>query len=128
MTEEIREEWRRHRSSYSAKWLTRMYGRKRVHDAVIEPNCNLRRKVKTVLLGDQGSAAEKDLHLIEAAIGTDRRVASQDERARAAFRSAAGSVRELSPIVWVNPTRQSESPVDWLRNGAKAEECRQLGL
>ena len=128
MTKAIREEWRQHRSGYSAAWLVRMYGKKQVHRAAIEPDHNLRQRVNNVVTGHQRNAATKDVHLIEAALGTDRLVASQDERARAAFRNAARGARELNPIVWVNPTRWTENPIDWLRNGAKAEDCRQLGL
>ena len=128
MTKAIGEEWRRHRSGYSATWLTRMYGKKQVYRAAIEPDAYLRHRVNNVVTGHQRNAAAKDVHLIEAALGTDRLVASQDERARAAFRNAARGARELNPIVWVNPTRWTENPIDWLRNGAKAEDCRQLGL
>ena len=68
-----------------------------------------------------------DLHLLEAAFATDRLVASQDERAHAAFRRVSGRVREIQSIVWVNPTREAEAPVDWLRSGAVAESSQQLG-
>ena len=69
----------------------------------------------------------KDVHLVEAALATDRLITSQDERVRSALRTASNNVGELKRIVWVNPTRGDEKPVDWLREGAKTEERRLLG-
>ena len=34
---------------------------------------------------------------------------------------------ELRVVVWVNSARHSETPIDWLRSGARAAASRQLG-
>ena len=39
----------------------------------------------------------------------------------------SGKIREIQIVVWVNPTRKEESPIDWLTSGAVAEANRQLG-
>ena len=128
MSEAIQKEWRRHRSRYSRKWLKRMYGKKQVDRNEIEPNKDLRERIDMDVTPNQKEIIAKDVHLIEAAIKTDRLVTSQDEKARKAFGNASTSVGELRQIVWVNPTRKCEKPIDWLRDGAKTEAHRQLGV
>ena len=121
------EEWSTHLSRFSRKWLTQMHGKKQVHGDDAPRAENLRRRIVAAVPDNRQQAAEKDVHLIEAALGTDRLVASQDERARGIFREASRGVRELKPIVWVNPTLPADDPIGWLRNGAQSEECRRLG-
>ena len=104
-----------------------MYGRRQVHRHDAEHDEKLRTRIVSAVSDNRKQAAEKDVHLIEAALGTDRLVASQDERARGIFREASRGVRELKPIVWVNPTLPADDPIGWLRNGAPSEERRQLG-
>ena len=127
MSEAIQEEWRRHRSRYSLKWLTRMSARRRVDRNEIEPDEDLRERIDKAVIPKQKGVVAKDVHLIEAAVATDRLVASQDERARRAFGNASDNVGELRQIVWINPTQDDEKPIDWLQKGAKAEVHRQLG-
>ena len=122
MTAEIQQEWRKHASRYARRWLTRMYGRRLVYRTPVASDDRLRRRVALVL------PSLDDLHLMEAAQATDKLVASQDERARSKLRAVAVSVRVLRSIVWVNPTRAAETPVDWLSNGAVVEESRKLGV
>lgn len=128
ITTTLLQEWRRHRSWYSVRWLTQMYGKQHVHRHDAEHDENLRRRIASAVPEDRDrKAAEKDVHLIEAALGTDRLVASQDKRARGIFREASRGVRELKQIVWVNPTLPADDPIRWLRNGAPSEAHRQLG-
>ena len=127
MTQMLLEEWRRHRSRYSAIWLRQMFARKRVYSDVAEPDATLGQRIDDSLFEKERVVAQKDLHLIEAALATDRLVASRDEHAREAFWHASAVVGELKCIVWVNPTRPVDGPFDWLRSGARAEAYRQFG-
>lgn len=127
MTEAIQEEWRRHRSTYSRKWLTQMWGRKRIYRVEGERDVTLREQAERVLPDDQREDVVHDIHLIEAAIATDRLVSSRDETARRVFKIASNDIRVIVEIVWVNPTRACEEPIEWLRNGARAESHRRLG-
>jgi hypothetical protein len=70
----------------------------------------------------------EDVHLIEAALATDYTVVSRDETVRAFFRQASKSVTLLRPVTWVNPTREEEECIDWLKHGAPSEKRRQLGF
>jgi len=69
----------------------------------------------------------KDIHLVEAARGSDRLVSSRDEDVRRDLRRlAASNVTQLRSVVWVNPTRPGEEPLVWLRSGARNDRWRRL--
>ena len=126
-TKAITDEWRRHRSGYSAKWLVGMYGSRRVHWCDPDRDEKLRRRITAAVPPNRQQAAGKDFHLIEAALQTDRLIASRDETARGVFRDASDRVPELKSIVWMNPTRPADDPICWLRNGAPSEAQRRFG-
>ncbi len=72
--------------------------------------------------------ALKDCHLLEAALLTDRCIASLDDRARQHFVVAARTIGKLKSITWVNPATEEETPLQWLEDGAKVEKERLLGF
>lgn len=69
------------------------------------PRGNLREKIAARISEREDSEEiEKDLHLVEAALDTDRVVISTDNRARTAFDELADQgVGELSQLGWLNP-------------------------
>ena len=127
ISDAIGKEWRLHGSRYSRKWLTGMWARKRVDRKEIEPDQDLRKRIDDAVTPAHREGVAKDIHLIEAGLATDRLVTSGDERVRRAFGRASADIMELRQIVWVNPTKPEEKPIDWLRSGARTEEHRQLG-
>jgi hypothetical protein len=128
MSGELRAEWRRHRSRFSRAWQQRMFGARRV--IVLD-----RAADKAFRAGISDATPEaaiaaillKDCHLIEAALATDRRIASLDDQARQHFGRAAAHVQPLRRVCWVNPTVADEKPLDWLRQGAPLDRYRLLG-
>ena len=105
-----------------------MFARRKVRYVEIIEDDTLRERVlRTASNADERQALFDDLLLVEAALATDRTIASLDERVRSLFRRAADQVGELRTIVWVNPEREEETPLLWLRNGASAELERMLG-
>lgn len=105
-----------------------MFARRKVHYVeIIEDNTLRERVLRTANSANERQALFDDLLLIEAALATDRAVASLDERVRALFRQAADRVGELRAIVWVNPEREEDAPILWLERGAPAEVERMLG-
>jgi len=71
----------------------------------------------------------KDVHLIEAALDTDKTIISLDDNtARKFFALGSDEFEELKYIVWVNPDRPEETAIEWLENGAPAENQRMLGF
>ena len=128
LTPEIRGEWRRHQSNFTLKWRRWMNGRKKF--VYIEPTPNralLDRLRRVDATGDEMDAMIKDWPLVEAAMETDRTVASRESVVRTLFAKACGQVGELRAIVWVNPVEPEEEPIAWLEQGAPPDEHRKLG-
>ena len=73
------------------------------------------------------NAMIKDIILIEAAIGSDNTIASLDEAARKKYKKISIKVTEIEQIIWVNPDKENEKPLIWLRQGANPDEERKLG-
>jgi hypothetical protein len=115
MNEKILEEWNRHQSRYSSQWIAYMTERKRVFKRRIARNVSLRRKMIT-------EAMLKDVHLLEAALATDKRIVSNDDRARNSFRR----IPDVRLVAWVNPSQPEETAVEWLKRGARLERYRLL--
>ena len=128
MTDAILAEWRHHMSRYSRRWRRRMYGRRLVIQIEVNEDEILRGRIDAAVHRDQRAIVDKDIHLIEAAIATDRLVTSKDESARGVFKGASDGVVDLQQIVWVNPTCDNETPIEWLENGALDEKHRMLGV
>ena len=128
MTPEIRAEWNEHRSQFANEWRYSMLAHGQFDFVPLAPDVALREQLDDVAHSDGARAAMyKDACLVEAALATDRTVASLDERVRALFRQATEHVGALRAIVWVNPEQEEETPLLWLRNGAPAEPERMLG-
>ncbi|MGL4944543.1 MAG: hypothetical protein ACRC46_15285 [Thermoguttaceae bacterium] len=105
-----------------------MRGRKRVCNVENAKNGKLRQRVlDTTKSEDVHALMQKDCHLIEAALATDKTVASLDEKVRNHFRNPAIVVDEIKAVVWVNPDKQDENVQAWLTAGAPADKKRQLG-
>lgn len=131
MTDEIENEWRVIRKdmlSYANKWLALMVNRERV--AVLENLIDnvLREKVsKTASNPSSRIAMQKDIHLLEAALATNKTVLSRDKKCRKYFQQAASVVAEIKPILWANPEEPNDNAITWLERGAPNEQERQLG-
>lgn len=116
MSKEIGEEWRRHQSNYSRKWLHQMFGRKRVDFVQPSQHQPIRIAMRAHLVASIQRIVEKDLHVIEAALATDRRIVSQDDTSCLHLGSLAPHVPELKHLHWANPT--STECIGWLQQGA----------
>ena len=127
-TEAISEEWHKHQSKFTKTWLGSMYARRRVCHIDAPPDEELRGKVERVTTNEKKrDAMLKDIHLVEAALQSDKVVISLDETVRGCFRETAPKLRVLGSVAWVNPCKSEEKPIDWLQNGAELEKERLLG-
>src|SRR5579864_4197474 len=106
MTVSLATEWDRHQSLYTARWRAEMRTRKKVLDIADVQNEDLRRQVPV------SRAVQKDLHLIEAALATDKVVVSLDDRAHAAL-----CVEATKEVTWVNAVEEGGHAIYWLRDG-----------
>jgi hypothetical protein len=130
MSAQLSREWDDHKSLFARTWLTAMTTRRAVIFLDIETSNKLRREIERVVApsAKQLKAMRKDYHLLEAAMATDENVISLDEIVRGLFDVAALSVVALKNIVWVNPDKAVEKPIEWLEKNAKPERKRMLGF
>ena len=128
MTQEISNEWKRHRSGFARRWRVSMDARKKVLRINALVDEELRNKIeKTATNPDEIEDMQKDFHLLDAALATDQTIISLEEIIRGLFARASQRVGEIRDIVWVNPERiEEEEPLVWLQNGAAPEDQRKL--
>ncbi len=131
MTPAIKAEWDKHQSKFALTWRRQMVAKKKWNYLEISINDSLWTEIESIAahVGNKRIAEmTKDLCLIEAALATDKIVISLDDNtARKFFSEASVKIDELKDIVWVNPDKiEEERPIEWLRNGAKAESDRLL--
>lgn len=128
ITPDLLEEWKRHRSRVFNRWLTAMFARKldfRIDDV---ENSKLREQI------EQHAATEtdtremlKDALLLEAAMATDWIVTSMNETDHQRFKDVSQHIFEIRAILWVNPDIPDENCIQWLEDGAPADDFRKLG-
>jgi hypothetical protein len=124
MTSTLKNEWREHRSTYAHKWLLEMHGRRRV--IVIYPPLHEATRAKMAGLSNgPRKAVQKDLHLVEAALATDKRVASRDDAVRSHFCSLCITVTALRHVQWVNPASNATA-LAWFRDGCPDAQAHLL--
>lgn len=127
-SEALREERKKHESSFARQWRTAMVARKKLLLLEVPADEALRGEVEAAAATDRDREAMlKDMHLVEAARATDGIVLSSDETARGLFAQASQRARGLKAIVWVNPGQEGERTRAWLEAGAPAEKGYRLG-
>jgi hypothetical protein len=119
LSEELSTEWRNHASDWSVRWMASMRAKRKI--VTIETDFPGTPIVLSSAKFDAGqlAAMEKDLLLIEAAISTDRRIASLDSTVRRLFAEASEENSHLAAIIWVDPTRDEDNASSWLKSGAR---------
>ena len=112
-------EWLDNHSRYSWRWMTEMRGRKLVVRIGNPTDDGLREKIDR-LAGNVAEldAMNKDIHLLEAALATDKIVASKEVEAHDLFEDVCSRVGEIRDVMWVNPVVEEESCIVWLKQGA----------
>jgi hypothetical protein len=127
MTDDINDEWRRHRSKYALHWLTSMYARKKVSWVDISPSDKLRSIISTTSdIESKRQAMEKDVHLLEAALVTDQKVLSLDDTVRNLFSNLCSRYNPIKVISWLNPDTQNERVIQWLKLVPKDDQTHCL--
>ena len=128
LTTPIQEEWNKHQSRFARTWRKSMMARRKVEIVAVTAHQSLEKRINRVELDEFVAAIiEKDRHLIEAALATDKRVASLDDRVRQHLRDHAATLSEIQSICWVNPNIPTEASIAWLESGAPVENSRKLG-
>lgn len=129
MTVPIREEWDKHQSRFARLWRLSMVARKKLSFIEITEQMSLEdRIIRATSDSFLRAMMEKDRHLIEAALASEHRVASLDDRIRVQFVTHGFELAEIQTICWLNPSLPEEEAVKWLRAGAPADRHRTLGF
>lgn len=129
LTPEIREEWDRHQSNFTAQWRSSMIARKKVHLKNVAPDATLRERLNTLPIRDKDKQAIlKDARLVEAALAADQTILSRDDSVRDLLAQVSFRITSLKAIVWVNPINVEENCLTWLQEGAQPEKHRQIGF
>ncbi|HAC63155.1 MAG TPA: hypothetical protein DCF68_06345 [Cyanothece sp. UBA12306] len=127
LTKEINDEWKKHQSRYAKTWLKLMFSRKQVKPLDLSIDQTLWTQIETLAPTDrQRDIMIKDIHLIEAAIATDKTIIALDDTVRYLFAKIALDIHQLQGIIWVNPSKEKEQVIVWLENGANSEINRYL--
>lgn len=130
LTPDIKEEWKRHASSFASKWLSAMVARGKFSylDEGAVHNPQLRQDIRAFAVSEHDwEAMDKDCRLLEASLATDKRIASLDEDARKRFARVSQSVGVIKAIVWVNPSHDPAAKIEWLESGAPDRRELRLG-
>lgn len=135
MTDAIHDEWSKHQSNFARTWLLSMQARRLVRRVVVPADDKLRKKIDQAAAHSKNldtiqknrEAMLKDALLIEAALLTDKIVASRDETVRHCFHEATSTIVVIKQIIWVNPCKDDEKVIEWLERGAEREQERCLG-
>lgn len=129
LTPNIRSEWDKHQSKFAWLWLVTMQRKGKIVHVNIGADGKLHTKME-IYAQDNGLSVEeivKDLHLVEAAFGTDETIVSYENYSRKHYADAAkDAVPEIGRVTWVSPCNEAEEPLVWLKSGAKVEKHRRL--
>ncbi len=106
-----------------------MMARKKIELVEVAPHLTLEKRVeRTALTPDLTPVLDKDRCLIEAALVTEKRVISLDDRMRKHLQNHLSRLPEVRSICWINPCTPQEGAVTWLEAGAPSERSRMLGF
>ena len=119
LTPDIENEWRSHDNEYNTNWRTQMIDGRLFCQIQDCRQSALREQMRRHF-------TDKDAHLFEAALATDREITSTDDRARRGAASASPRIEELGAIVWVNPANDDERPILWLQRRCPNDTERTL--
>jgi hypothetical protein len=126
VSDELLEEYRRQTrmSLFFRQWLVWMTDKERLWRVDAKPHRPTRLAAQQILSPERQRAVEKDLHLVGAALASDRRVLSADDRMRADLVALTAQVRALAKIHWANP--EAARCLDWLSRSAPDDRAWRL--
>lgn len=133
VTDELLAEWFRpravagraaafHASSFSIRWLTMMQSSGRVQKLPAE-DAELDEHIETHANTGEQNALRHDAHVIKAALASDFRCISTDDRMKTCHLPAlARRLERIRQIHWANPVVDHSNVVNWLQRGAPDQE------
>jgi hypothetical protein len=128
ISQELLEEWNRHRSRFFLRWLSQMFARKLQVQVNDVENDTLRSQIEKHASSEKDAEEMlKDVLLLEAALVTDKTVVSMNEIDRKRFAEICEHIALIRDVVWANPDITDEKCLEWLEEGAPDDDFRKLG-
>ena len=110
ITEDIRAEWRRHRSRFARKWEVSMVARRKA--PVIAP-AQVPFSGRSLSAADR-AAVKKDLPLLQAGLAADGIIVTRDEALKRVLVKTRDGKGILKRLRWINPTREGAAALESL--------------
>lgn len=111
-----------HASRFSIQWLAMMRSNGRVQNLPAE-DLELDEHIETHTNEGEQHALRHDSHVIKAALASDSRCISTDDRMKTCHLPAlARRLERIRQIHWANPVADHANVVDWLQRGAPDQE------
>lgn len=121
ISKDINREWRhdldQHPARYGFAWLAKMQSKRKVIKLENDELTEIKLDSITASVNCE-AAIRKDIHLVEAALASDIRIISMDEAVRKCLSKTLDQFENLKPLLWVNPERESDKCLAWLKAGA----------
>jgi hypothetical protein len=105
MTKEVQDEWNRHMSRFTRKWLTSMWARKKVYPCEGVPLRHVDKVCEGLSTAEQ-DGLRKDLCLVEAACAGDGIVVTRDDVIQAIWHKCYDRLGVPKSITWINPVAE----------------------
>jgi len=115
--QELLNEWKKHKSIVSTRWLTSMYARKRCKTIKIEDKFVTILNKITYLKSAEMKAIQKDAHLIETALKSDKFIISNDNISRNICCKIVDSYKEIENLCWALPSCDSKLLIKFIQDG-----------
>lgn len=108
MCKKLLHEWNKHNSKFAKTWLSSMFAKKLV--LIVEPNQQVAKLIESSdLKAKEKNIAQKDVHLVDAALTNDDKViSSNDITARDVFGNITKLNKSIADIAWFSPTLHNE--------------------
>jgi len=129
VSDELMEEWTRHKSRPFERWLKQMFSRRRVKPQPLRSIDEVRNRLLSLAPREEREALAKDAHLPAGGIEHQGRVLSLDRamRDKLARIAAAEQWPQLGQVHWADPTVDDHGELcAWLKVDAPEEATRQL--
>jgi len=121
MNAAMREEWKRHYSAFSLRWLASMesIGKVVTTDAVVKEEI-VEAILELCVTDEVRTKFRNDIHLLHLSCTSDLRIASSDDKAKLHLWNSSAAFLKIRDLIWVNPATEDDLP-EWLAAGAPAK-------
>lgn len=104
-------EWRKHRSTYSAKWIAAMISKKKL--VLIPVKTEAKDFLESLEESTDKKVALKDAHLVDLAIASNKIIFSNDANAKNAFSKLLDKRSNFKKIYWLSPRKDMNIILDY---------------